>query len=97
MVSKRIFFAMLFLSMVGLLTSLTGTPARAAETVQVYCYVGDPTNNEFIGTADFVKPSQAASACDALYYDCEGHCTGCFKTADSDEVCVDPTGRVYTP
>ena len=97
MVLNRLISKTLVAAIMVFVALFMGASTTTAQNVQAYCYVGDPTDNEYIGTVDFVKPSQAASACDALYFDCEGHCTGCFKNDDSEELCVDPTGRVYSP
>jgi hypothetical protein len=70
-------------------------PLRAAEDVSIFCYVGNPQDNEYIGTVDVFDIRTAANSCNVMYNSCGGNCTGCFDDSESREVCVDPFGRIY--
>jgi hypothetical protein len=85
----------------GLILLATVTLAGAAhadwgsEETQVYCYIGDRNDNEYLGTVDVFDASKAAAYCNMLYGDCRGSCTGCFTNQESREVCVTSSGMAY--
>ncbi len=70
-------------------------PLWAAEDVSIFCYVGNPQDNELVGTVDVFDVRTAANSCNVMYNSCEGNCTGCFVDRESREVCIDPYGRFY--
>ncbi len=53
----------------------------------VTCYLGDPSENELVGTIDIAYPAMATSTCNTVFIDCKGRCTGCFIDRDAGEVC----------
>ena len=62
---------------------------------QVFCYVGDRKNNEYLGTVDVFEARKATQYCNMIYSDCNGNCTGCYDDEDSREVCIDSSGTLY--
>jgi hypothetical protein len=86
-----------FVLVVACLVGVSGglTSLHAARDVSVSCYEGNPEDNEYLGTVDVFDVRAAANACNSMYVDCEGRCTGCYDDEDSREVCVDPSGRIY--
>ncbi len=74
-----------------IILSLTA-PAFAVDSISVSCYA----DNFFVGNVTVFNVSTAASACNLLYYDCKGRCSGCFTDYDYvEEVCVDTNGSLY--
>ncbi len=74
----------------GLANASTG-----AEEIQVYCYIGDPGDNEYLGTVDIFNPLQATSTCNMVYNDCKMNCTGCYTDQDARQICIDRSGQPY--
>jgi hypothetical protein len=74
----------------GLADASTG-----AEEIQVFCYIGDPSDNEYVGTVDLFNPLQATSTCNMVYNDCNMNCIGCYTDQDARQVCVDRSGQAY--
>ena len=66
--------------------------AFADDDMPVTCYKGGSR----IGTATVFDWRAAAAACNSLYYDCRGICSGCFRDNDYfEDVCVDVNGNEY--
>jgi len=66
--------------------------AFADDDMPVTCYKGSSR----IGTATVFDWRTAAAACNSLYYDCRGICSGCFRDNDYfEDVCVDVNGNEY--
>lgn len=66
------------------------------QTVSVTCYLGNPNNQQTLGSIMANRPSEAGSTCNSIYYACRGNCFGCYADFDfSDDVCVDGSGRKY--
>lgn len=67
-----------------------------SQTITVTCYQGNPNaGGRTLGTIQAMPP-QAGSTCNSLYYDCQGHCYGCYSDFDlSEDVCVDNAGRRF--
>jgi hypothetical protein len=65
------------------------------QEIQISCYIGDPRNNQYIGTVSVFSTLQAASACNMVYNDCDMNCTGCWTDEDAREICVDKSGQPY--
>ncbi|HTR45392.1 MAG TPA: hypothetical protein VMH06_06750, partial [Thermodesulfovibrionales bacterium] len=62
------------------------------DDIPVTCYKGGSR----IGTASVFDWRTAAAACNSLYYDCRGVCSGCFRDNDYfDDVCVDSNGNEF--
>jgi hypothetical protein len=80
---------------VALGTFCIASHAPAVEDVSVFCYVGNPDDNDYLGTVDVFDTRAAAADCNMIYNDCYNNCTGCFADEDSRDVCVDSSGRGY--
>jgi len=66
------------------------------QTISVTCYLGNPNNQQTMGSIMANGPNEAGSTCNSLYYACRGGCFGCYADFDfSDDVCVDGNGRKY--
>ena len=63
--------------------------------IQVFCFIGNRNDNDYVGTVDVFDVRQASSLCNLIYNDCQGGCTGCFDDEDSREICVDRSGASY--
>lgn len=67
-------------------------PVSAEESITAYCY----RDGRSLGSVVVFDVSNAAAACNNLYYDCKGKCIGCFNDSDYiDYVCVDRSGRTF--
>jgi hypothetical protein len=67
-------------------------PVFAEDSITAYCY----RDNRSLGNVVVFDVSNAAAACNNLYYDCKGKCIGCFNDNDYvDYVCVDKSGRTF--
>jgi len=67
-------------------------PVSAEESITAYCY----RDSRSLGSVVVFDVSNAAAACNNLYYDCKGKCIGCFNDYDYiDYVCVDTSGRTF--
>jgi hypothetical protein len=67
-------------------------PVSAEESITAYCY----RDNRSIGNVAVYENTNAAEACNSLYYDCKGKCIACFHDFDYvDYVCVDRSGRTF--
>jgi hypothetical protein len=71
------------------------TPVDAAEDVSMFCYVGNRSDNEFIGTVDVFDVRTGPNSCNVMYDSCGGNCTACYDDSDSREICMDSYGRVF--
>jgi hypothetical protein len=70
-------------------------PARADNGVSVSCYNMEKSQHT-LGNVVVYDTSQAAKACNSVYYDCKGKCIGCFSDSDYlDIVCVDIKGTLF--
>jgi len=82
---------------VGLVVVAMGPIAQAFadESISVSCY--NLQDSEIpVGNAVVYDTSQAARACNSLYYNCKGRCVGCFTDQDYlDSVCVDVRGTMF--
>jgi len=68
------------------------TATRADESVTAACYAG----NRSVGSVVVFSVSDAARACNSLYYDCRGGCVGCVYDYDYvRNVCSDVSGRTF--
>jgi hypothetical protein len=62
----------------------------------VTCYLGNPLENNTIGSITVTVAESAGPNCNSLFYSCRGSCFGCFADFDySEDICVDSTGRKY--
>jgi len=81
----------------GLLVVAVGFMAQAFadESISVSCYNLQASELP-VGNAVVYDTSQAARACNSMYYDCKGKCVGCFTDQDYVEaVCVDVNGTLF--
>ncbi len=83
----------IFLTLVAVL-GLFGQ-AFADESITVSCY--NLQKSEIpVGNVVVYDTSQAAGACNSMYYDCKGRCVGCFTDSDyTDTVCITASGRMF--
>jgi hypothetical protein len=79
----------------ALMAMLPAMSAAANRDFEVRCYVGNPSNNEYVGTIDIFDVSMAGVSCNNVFNACEGNCTGCYADPNDREVCVDALGRAY--
>ena len=69
--------------------------AFADESISVSCYNLQASELP-VGNAVVYDTSQAARACNSMYYNCKGNCVGCFTDQDYVEaVCVDVNGTLF--
>ena len=69
--------------------------AFAEESTTVSCY-NLQSSSYSLGSVVVIDTSQAAGACNSLYYNCKGRCVGCFADSDYvDSVCVDVNGTMF--
>ncbi len=69
--------------------------AYAEDSVSVSCY-NLTKSQHTLGNVVLFDTSQAAGACNSVYYDCKGSCVGCFSDSDYlDVVCVDTRGTIF--
>ena len=83
--------------MLGLLVVAVGFVAQAFadESISVSCYNLQASELP-VGNAVVYDTSQAARACNSMYYNCKGKCVGCFTDQDYVEaVCVDVNGTLF--
>jgi len=81
----------------GLLVVAVGFMAQAFadESISVSCYNLQASELP-VGNAVVYDTSQAARACNSMYYDCKGKCVSCFTDQDYVEaVCVDVNGTLF--
>jgi len=68
----------------------------ADRTISATCYLGNPNNNQTLGSITVYSAAEAGINCNALFYSCKGRCFGCFSDFDlSQDVCVDSAGRKF--
>ena len=71
-------------------------PTLPDQTLTVTCYLGNPNDNQSLGSITVNSPSAAGPTCNSLNYACQGRCFGCYADFDmSEDVCVDSAGRKY--
>jgi hypothetical protein len=64
----------------------------AAESISISCYIG----NRYIGSIVVFDVRTSADACNSVYYDCKGECSGCFQDFDYvTDVCINTNGVTY--
>ena len=81
----------------GLLVVAIGPIAQvfADESISVSCYILQDSEIP-VGNVVVYDTSQAARACNSMYYSCKGRCVGCFTDQDYVEaVCVDVNGTLF--
>jgi hypothetical protein len=71
------------------------TSALASEGTEIFCYTGNPTDNEYLGTVEVFNLSVATSTCNNVYYNCNGECFGCYINQESIEICIDKNGNQF--
>ena len=78
-----------------LVVALGPSAAFADESISVTCY--NLQDSEIpVGNVVVYDTSQAAGACNQVYYACKGRCVGCFTDQDYlDSVCVDVRGTMF--
>jgi hypothetical protein len=66
------------------------------QTISATCYLGNPNNNNTLGSITVYSPAEAGINCNSLFYSCKGQCFGCFSDFDlSQDICVDASGRKF--
>ena len=66
------------------------------KALSVTCYLGNPNNNQSLGSITVYSPAEAGINCNSLNYACKGRCFGCFSDFDlSQDICVDASGRKF--
>jgi len=63
--------------------------------IQVFCYAGDRSNEDYLGTVDVYSLNNPAANCNVMYSDCNGNCTACYDDESAREVCVSSSGAAY--
>jgi hypothetical protein len=81
------------------LPSLSSSPINAIpaaeQTVSVTCYLGNPNDNNSLGSIATVA-SAAGAGCNSINFSCQGRCFGCYADFDlSEDICVDIAGRRF--
>ena len=70
--------------------------AMSDQNLSVTCYLGNPNDNQSIGSITVNSPSAAGTTCNSLNYVCQGRCFGCYADFDmSEDICVDALGRKF--
>jgi len=79
------------------LSSIPMPQATAANVnLSVTCYLGNPLNNETLGSITVNGASNAGPTCNSLFFACKGSCFGCYADFDlSEDICVDNAGRKF--
>jgi hypothetical protein len=66
------------------------------QTLTITCYLGNPNDNQSLGSITVNSPAAAGPTCNSLNYACQGRCFGCYADFDmAEDVCVDSAGRKY--
>jgi hypothetical protein len=66
------------------------------QTISATCYLGNPNDNNTLGSITVYSPAEAGINCNALFYACKGRCFGCYSDFDmSEDICVDASGRKF--
>src|SRR4030042_5877996 len=84
-------FGIVIFSWILLMGSVATT--IAAESIAISCYI----ENLYVGNAVVYDVINAANACNNLYVDCRGKCSGCFQDLDYNvaEVCINTNSQKY--
>ena len=86
------------LAAVGAILLLVAGHAAAdwgADEVQIFCYAGDRSAEEYLGTVDVYSLNNPAAHCNVMYSDCNGNCTACYDDESGREVCMGNSGIPY--
>jgi hypothetical protein len=84
-----VFLGMLFSCMII-------TPGYGAkDQITVSCYLGDPSDNRWVGEVKVFDVNKGRGNCNMLYDRCEGGCTPCYRDEDGKEICIDASGNPY--
>ena len=67
----------------------------AEESITVFCYVGDISDNEEVGEIEVFDTAKATITCNNVYNDCKWQCTGCYLSEESGEICIDKKGKEF--
>ena len=79
----------------GLLVVAMVHTALADESISITCYNLQASESP-VGNVVVYDTSQAAGACNSLYYNCKGRCVGCYTDQDYlDSVCIDARGAMF--
>jgi hypothetical protein len=66
------------------------------QALNTTCYLGNPNDNQTLGSILVYSPAEAGINCNSLNYVCRGRCFGCFSDFDlSQDICVDSSGRKF--
>ena len=96
---KRLLVALLFGSVLISAPGVMTAPSADADVDRSYdvaCYIGNPNNNNNIGTITIFDLNSAGAACNATFINCQGKCVGCVNDFDLDgTVCYDNNGKKF--
>lgn len=67
----------------------------AKDQITVSCYLGDPSDNRWVGEVKVFDVNKGRGNCNMLYDRCEGGCTPCYRDEDGKEICIDASGKPY--
>lgn len=77
-------------------SSPLSTMAAPGRSLTATCYIGNPNNNQSLGSIVVPTPEAAGPNCNSLYFNCKGRCFGCYADFDlSEDICVDPGGKKF--
>lgn len=70
--------------------------APSEVTLSVTCYLGNPLNNDTLGSIMVTSAAAAGPSCNAIYFTCKGRCFGCYADFDlSEDICVNNDGKKF--
>ena len=73
-----------------------GSVNMSNQSISVTCYLGNPNDNQSLGSITVNGPAAAGATCNSFNYSCQGRCFGCYSDFDmSEDVCVDAAGRRF--
>ncbi len=91
---SKLFWSAL-LSMTVIMATGLMAPIFADESISISCYK-DAKSSWSLGNVTVFDVTEAARACNSMYYECRGRCIGCYQDFDYiDNVCVDMQGRTF--
>jgi hypothetical protein len=91
---KKQLWLVLFLGMLfSFLIVTTGYGTK--DQITVSCYLGDPSDNRWVGEVKVFDVNKGRGNCNMLYDRCDGGCTPCYRDEDGREICIDSSGNPY--
>lgn len=71
------------------------TEVSSEEDVDVFCYVPEDGDYEYIDSISSFDAGKAAAQCNDVYFDCYGNCVACRLDDEGEESCFDKEGREF--